>query len=302
MDSGYRSESYANSLSGFGVPLELPRCKGWILKRPISGTSEEDAMGCYPLFSCQDGSKLYDDLEELSRDVIALSLVTDPFDSYEEDFLKQCFVDVVKPFKRHFVVDLHRALDSYVNKHHIRNANRAFQSLHVERCDEPVRFLNEWMNLYAFLIERHNIRGIAAFSRESFARQLKVPGIVIFRAVHEATTVGMLTWYVHDDVGYYHLGAHSPLGYVLRDSFALFHFAIEYFSSSGLRWLNLGAGAGINSDDSDGLTRFKKGWSTGTKTAYFCGRIFDPKKYKEILQVKGTPPTNFFPAYRHGEF
>jgi len=124
----------------------------------------------------------------------------------------------------------------------------------------------------------------------------------MFRAVHEERTVGMLLWYIQEEVGYYHLGAYSPVGYNLRASFALFWFAIEYFATNGLRWLNLGAGAGVRGDGMDGLSRFKHGWSTGTQTAYFCGRIFDRARYLEIVRVKGISTTDYFPAYRKDEF
>ena len=124
----------------------------------------------------------------------------------------------------------------------------------------------------------------------------------MFRAGHEERTVGMLLWYIQEEVGYYHLVAYSPVGYNLHASFALFWFAIEYFAANGLRWLNLGAGAGVRGDGTDGLSRFKHVWSTGTKTAYFCGRIFDRARYSEIVRAKGISATDYFPAYRNGEF
>jgi len=108
----------------------------------------------------------------------------------------------------------------------------------------------------------------------------------------------MLLWYKQNDIGYYHLGAYNTLGYQKKASFALFNTSIEYFADTGLKWLNLGAGAGISNDAQDGLSRFKSGWSTDTRTAYFCGRIFDKKKYKEITKLKNTPKIDFFPAYR----
>jgi Acetyltransferase (GNAT) domain len=299
---GYNSQEYAHSLAEYGIPLELTRCKGWVLKRSIPGNLAFDAMGCYPLFACQDWSKLALDLQDLSEELVALSVVTDPFGQYDAPGLQQTFVDVVKPFKQHFVIDLHRPHESYVSKHHLRNASKARQTLRVEKCDQPALLLDEWTALYDTLIERHNITGITKFSRTSFAKQLQVPGLVAIRAVHAGATVGMLLWFLQGDVGYYHLGAYSPLGYELRASFALFWFAIEYFSASGLRWLNIGAGAGLGSDEKDGLTRFKKGWSTGTRTAYFCGRIFDHARYREIAHAKGIAGTDYFPAYRLGEF
>jgi hypothetical protein len=172
----------------------------------------------------------------------------------------------------------------------------------VERCEEPKQFLEEWMELYTVLIQKHNIRGIRAFSRQSFERQLEVPGIVAFRATYNGTTVSMLLWYVQGEVGYYHLGASNRLGYELHASFGLFWYAIEYFATYGLRWLDLGAGAGLRSNASDGLSRFKSGWSTGTRTVYFCGRIFDHCRYSELVKAKGMSSVNYFPAYRFGEF
>jgi hypothetical protein len=152
------------------------------------------------------------------------------------------------------------------------------------------------------LIARHGIRGFSAFSREALDRQLRVPGIVAFRAIYEEKSVGMTLWYTQGDLGYYHLGAYSDIGYRLRASYGLFQSAIEYFAAGGLRWLDLGAGAGVGGGGKDGLSQFKRGWSTGTRTAYFCGRIFDRKRYMEILKAKGISATRYFPAYRNGEF
>jgi lipid II:glycine glycyltransferase (peptidoglycan interpeptide bridge formation enzyme) len=110
----------------------------------------------------------------------------------------------------------------------------------------------------------------------------------------------MTLWYVLGNVGYYHLGAYNHAGYELRASFALFWRAIEHFAAKGLRWLNLGAGAGLEGSSTDGLSRFKRGWSTGT--AYFCGRIFDRAKYSEVVKASGVSAADYFPAYRKGEF
>ena len=68
------------------------------------------------------------------------------------------------------------------------------------------------VGLYAHLTERHGITGIRAFSRAAFARQLAVPGLVMFRAAAAGETVGLHLWYVQDDVAYGHLGATSPRG------------------------------------------------------------------------------------------
>lgn len=300
--AGYRHPDYAKSLEEFGIPFELPRSRGWILKRQIPGFPDYDAMSCYPLFTCQDWSQLEDDLEALVNDLVSLSAVIDPFGDYDALCLRRCFKDVVIPFKEHFLVNLGHSMKSFVSEHHRRYAHKALKCLRVEKAENTSQLVDDWVNLYANLINKHNIRGIQAFSQNSFYRQLGVPGIVVFHADYDGTTVGMLLWYVQGDVAYYHLGAFSDLGYELHASFALFWTAIEYFADEKLRWLNLGAGAGVKSDSADGLTRFKRGWSTDTRTAYFCGRIFDEAKYSEIVRVKKISDTDYFPAYRAGEF
>ena len=302
MITGYMHPGYAESLAQFGTPRRLPRSGGWILVRQIPGSPYHDAMGTYPLFACQDWSQLYLDLEEMGDELVSLAVVADPFGHHRASCLHECFKDVVIPFKEHFVIDLKSSVNTFVCAHHRRYARKALRDLYVERCDEPEQFVKVWGDLYTNLVKTHNITGIPAFSRTAFTKQLSVPGIVVFRAVSEERTVGMLLWYIQKEVGYYHLGAYSPVGYNLRASFALFWFAIEYFAANGLRWLNLGAGAGVRDDGMDGLSRFKHGWSTGTQTAYFCGRIFDRARYSEIVRAKGISATDYFPAYRNGEF
>jgi hypothetical protein len=217
-------------------------------------------------------------------------------------YLRQCFPNLVIPFKQHCVVELSRPLDTFVHQHHRRYARKALREVCVERCDDPANFLDDWTALYSVLIDKHRITGIAAFSKEAFAKQLTVPGLVIFRATHEGEVVGMTLWYVQKNVAYYHLGAYSPAGYDLRASFALFWRSLESFATQGLQWLNLGAGAGLGGEGTDGLSRFKRGWATGTRTAYLCGRIFDPVKYQELVKAKAVKPDDYFPAYRGGEF
>jgi Acetyltransferase (GNAT) domain len=302
MANGYLHPAYAAALSEFGKPRLLPRCGGWILERQILNSSYIDAMGCYPLFACQDWSRLRDDLSAVTGSLVCLSLVTDPFGEYNLDYLNECFPEVAIPFKEHFVVDLSRPPHTFVHAHHQRNARNALREMRVEVCEHPIDFLEDWTMLYATLVARHNIRGMSAFSKESFVRQLTVPGIAAIRAVRDNTTMGMLLWYEQGNRAYYHLGAYSQLGYELGASFALFFYSLDYFAQQGMEWLNLGAGAGTRPGEESGLTRFKQGWSTATRTAYFCGRVFDPEKYQDIVLAKKIPATDYFPAYRLNEF
>ena len=282
------------------MPRLLPLSAGWILERSIDGFPYHDAMGCYPLFVCQDWTQLEADLDQVEG-LVCLSLVTDPFGKYDAGNLQRCFPDLVTPFKQHFVIDLSRDPETFVDSHHRRNARKAFSKLAVEKCANPPVILDDWIDLYRTLVEKHRITGLAAFSRESFAKQLAVPGIVAFRAVSDDTTVGMLLWYEQDNRAYYHLGAYSARGYELRASFALFDYSIKYFAQREFEWLSLGSEAGVGKSEASGLSRFKQGWSTGTRTAYFCGRIFDHKKYQEVVLTKNVPATEYFPAYRAGD-
>ena len=301
--NGYSHPDYAASLTEFGRPRALPRSSGWLLERPIIHTPYRDAMGCYPLFACSDWSRLNLDLEELNDDLVSVAIVADPFGDHDEVQLRKCFPTVVSPFKEHMVTDLSRSPESFVRPQHRHKARKALEHLDIERCEEPTQFANEWIKLYGNLIQRHGIRGLAAFSATSFKAQLAVPGISMFRATLNNETVGMILWYTDREVAYYHLGAYSEQGYKLEASFALFWRALEYFSSEKVKWLNLGAGAGLSSKDgADGLTRFKRGWATGTRTVYFCGRIFDQLKYAEAMRSRNITTTDYFPAYREGEF
>jgi hypothetical protein len=285
----------------FGVPQKMKLSGGWILRREIPGLPDLDAMGLYPVFSCTEWRQLHADLESLQDDIVTLSVVTDPFGQYDIEYLKQCFRDVVIPFKEHFVVDLRRPLEEAVSKHHRYYARKALEKVQIEPLPDPPVFIDEWTNLYATLVSKHNLSGIRAFSKRSFAKQLSVPGVVAFKAVYENTTVGAHLWYTQGDIAYSHLAAFSPLGYNLMASYALYWYAIQYFADK-VHGLDIGAGAGSSDRDGDGLSWFKRGWSTETRTAYFCGRILDHARYARILKTQNIPQTDYFPPYRLGEF
>ena len=299
---GYSHPQYAASLAEFGVPHQLPRCSGSILVRQIEGTSARDAMGCYPIFACRDWSGLKDDLDTIDKELASVVVVSDPFGDYTVKILRDAFHDLIVEFKEHFIVDLDRSPDEFVDSHHQRNARTALKKIEVELVANAPDAVEDWNRLYAHLIARHRITGIARFSRWSLEQQLKVPGATLFRALREGRTVGMAFWYVGETEAYYHLGAYSEEGYKERASFALFIRAIEDFTKRGLRRLELGAGAGATAKETDGLSRFKRGWSTSTRTAYLCGRILNHDKYREITEARRVTKTDYFPAYRQGEF
>lgn len=299
--TGYGHEKYAESLSEFGTPHYLPKANGWILIRDIPGTPYRDAMGGYPLFVCEHWDRLSEDLDNLGDESVAVSIVTDPFGDSDGDELRRAFPDRVIEFKKHYVVELSVPEDKRTSRHHRYYARRGLESVDVERLRCPQEALSDWVTLYAELVARHGIRGIALFSERSFAKQLTTPGITVFCARQGGEVVGMNLWYADNDRAYLHLAAYDTRGYAAYASYALMQYAIEYFRDRCLRELTLGAGVGHEDRQDSGLARFKRGWSSTTRQVYFCGRIMNRRRYDELAASRGEADSDFFPAYRKGD-
>jgi hypothetical protein len=294
--TGYMSPDYVASLSGFGRPFVLPRCGGFLLEREIPGEHASDAMGPYPLFCCTDWPALPADLERLAGRVISVVLVTDPFGPGDMPDISDAFSHGLVRYKDHHVIDLDVPIQTSACAHHRRNARKALAQLTVEVIAEPRDWLESWCELYDELIQRHRLTGPIRFSREAFELQLSVAGLAALRAVdQDGATVGMVLWYCQGDVGYYHLAAYSPQGYAKNASYALFWSSALEFQGR-LRWLCLGAGAGASCDGTDGLTRFKSGWTSLVKPTYLGRHVACPDRYAGLCS--GRAPTDFFPAYR----
>ena len=300
--TGYLHPLYAKSLSEFGAPIELRQCHGWLLERPVPNSDLKDAMGCYPLFCCMDWTRLGDDINTLKRRYVTVSLVADPFAPVTIVDLLRCF-QLVRPFKKHFVIDVGDSTHPHIDRHHRYYARRALKQMQVNLLDHPKTHLDDWVRLYRHLIERHHLRGIKAFSRTAFAIQFEVPGLRVFRARRNGRTIGMHLWYLQSGVAYSHLSAFDREGYSLRAAYALHWCAIQEFKQNyarEVRWIDLGAGAGAEESASDGLSVFKRGWTTTEKVKYFCGSIFHPQAYESLSTAK-LSGSNYFPLYRAGE-
>ena len=166
---GYRHPLYAESFSGIGTPFFLPKSKGWLIKREIPGTEFYDAMGTYPLFFCEDWEKLIDDINALSNELIALSLVIGPLEVFPlKEF--QNFFDIFYEYRPHFLLDTQLPIEEVITTGRRRNALKALQEVKVENILSPEIDLDEWCYLYQNLIDKHQITGIRTFSRESFTQ------------------------------------------------------------------------------------------------------------------------------------
>lgn len=301
-ETGYGDPAYAVAMAMDGTPIQLPGSGGWLIERAIASGELRDAMAPYPFLVCRDWRALHDDISALGERLVSIMAITDPLADTTEDQLKQCFNHVVRPYKPHFVIDLGQSPESFVDPHHRGCAKRALKRLVVERCNNPESWRAEWIGLYECLVRRHEIRGPGRLTTVATAKLFGVSGLDLFRARRDGRTVGMIITLTHDRNVYFHLGAYNEEGYRTLASYALVWSVIQHFAGSGLEMLNIGAGAGAFNSGSDGLTAFKRGWSSSTRMTYFCGHIGQRKAYDLLSAACPESADSFFPPYRVGEF
>ncbi|MEO0524805.1 MAG: GNAT family N-acetyltransferase [Pseudomonadota bacterium] len=268
-----------------------------MLERPIAKSERVDGMALYPMLSCADWSSIGHDLEDIASDWITATAVTDPLGDYDEALLQRSF-HYVQPYKDHFIAEMTGPPETYVKKSHRQNARRALRKVEVEVCTDPMEHIDEWVALFDVLADRHRITGLRAFSRQSFAQQFCVPGMVMFRASVDGETVGLDLWYVDGDVAQGHLVAFNDKGYKNSASYATKWTLLLHFAER-VRWVNFGGVPTATSSPDTGLEHFKRGWSNTTRKSYLCGCIFDDAAYQDLS--RNIPDTSYFPAYRTGE-
>lgn len=293
----YRSPSFASATADECDLVWLPRSGGSLVSRPLpGGATGTDLRGPYPLFDCAEWGALAEDLAVLDRDHVSAVVVTDPLTCPAEVELRRAFPALVRPFKRHLLVDTTRPLAPLPTGHR-RNLRRGRAAVEIDLTMQPDGgWQRDWPRLYVELVDRHEIRGPAAFDARSLRAQLEVPGALLARATCAEETVALQVWYRDGDRAYYHLGATSEVGYAVGASFVLFDAVIDHLTDA-VRWIDLGAGAGLHDAAGDGLVRFKRGWANDERLAFLCGRIGQPARYR-TLTGDGTVETSFFPAYR----
>ena len=156
------------------------------------------------------------------------------------------------------------------------------------------------MALFDLSVQKFHLEGIRALSRSAIAQQLALPGCSMSVARYQGDVVSAHIQFSHEDKVYAHLAAKKPIAYEVGADYALYYAEIEHFRGiSG--WTDWGGGPGLASGATS-LDRFKRGWSTGIRPAYFGGWVLDRQRYDELVRRKGSITTNYFPAYRSGEF
>ncbi|MEH6549058.1 MAG: hypothetical protein V7744_03640 [Pseudomonadales bacterium] len=298
---GYCHPDYAASLSEYGSPRYLEHSKGWILQRPIPGYNDfSDAMGLYPLFSCQQWSLIPRDIDQLEDSgLVSLVVVTDPL-LVECDRGVFSRFDFSRIFKTHYLADTRQAPEQIISKHHAYYARKAAREITVEVSEFSAQFLEDWLDLYSQLIVRYEITDLRAFSRESFLKLLNMPGVYLFRALRKGRLVGAQIMVVQKNVAFAHLAAFTDEGYEYGASYILDRSALEYFRCKA-NYINWGGGS--TNDPNDGLSKYKSGWSTVQKDAYLLGITFNFARYEQLSgEMKEQGATDYFPAYRNREF
>ena len=195
--TGYGSAQYAASLIHLGEALPLPASGAHLVRRPIGDGPHWDAAAPYPLLSPARPERLAGDLQALdgaAEGPVSVTAVIDPLAGATEEQLRAAFPDHLRPFKRHYLVELDRPLEEFVSSHHLRYLRRGLANVEVTEVPYSGDSLERWIELYARLVERHGITGAAAFSRESFEALAAAPGLVAFAARMEGRVVGMQLW------------------------------------------------------------------------------------------------------------
>jgi hypothetical protein len=259
-----------------------------VLIRPIPGAGL-DGAGAYPMAALDPESDIQAGLDQLSQaGLTSFVMVADPLQGPPAQKLASAF-DIARPFKTHYVVEP----QSYApSKHHRAEIRRSLRRCRVERA-RLADMIEVWTGLYAHLSARHEIGGVADFSEEYWRLLANLRGLEAFVARVEGEAVTMSLWLEHQGVAYNHLGASAPEGYAAGAGYALYDAAIQHYHDRSV--LNLGGGAGLQDDATDGLARFKCGFSTGAVQAHLYGKVLDRSRYDTLSEGRST---SFFPSYR----
>ena len=292
---GYADPRYCASLREFGEPRHLAQSGGWVLVRDIAGRGSRDVTGCYPLFCAPTWDGLGDDIDALRDDFVSLVLVTDPFGEVDRDDLTRRPGVRLVPWKDHFVIDFAIAPERLGDENRRRNALKAARSVRLEEIDDPTSLADVWVRLYGNLVHRFGASGMHAPTSDALMAQLAIPGATLLVAYHGDEVVQAQLYLRAGDVAYLHLVGVTPEAYGLNAGAALTRFSIERLRDR-VSVLDLGGGAGLDPAVDDGLTSFKRAWSTSTLPTWLVCVVLDDGRYAELV-ASGSDP-HYFPAYR----
>lgn len=313
--TGYFSEAYAKTFENLGTVkwLNSP-LSGAVLERNILSTGYKDLCSLYPVFASDtlihplnlknkiNKATIANEFKRLKEDgVVSLTLISDPLNNFIKDCsiwngLSACQQDLgfdeIQPYKLHYIVRLQEKLEYSTN--HLRNIKKANLTNRIRIHTDPLVHTSLFYKAYCNLIKRHDILGFPNFDVDQIRNQLDVPGTILFSAETDTDFLGYMLFYLEWPNVRYHLGCYFDEGYAYNASFSLMNAAINFFSNMGCEFLVLGAGSGVVSS-SEGLERFKSGWTKYTKQNFIMKKVINKEVYDLLSKDKDT---KYFPAYR----
>lgn len=287
----YASIQYAQALQDFGSPIALTTAQSSGLVRKIATTEYQDVMGVYPRCALTNTVDLAADLKALrDQQLISLVLVSDIFCFPD---IKQCqsHFDVIKPFKTHFIYNASNPFN--YTKRNLINIRKAHKECHIAEI-KLQDHLADWYYLYDYLIAKHHITGIQAFSKSYFEKLCQIDGLISIAAFVKNEIVAIYLWFAWQEHLYFHLGASNAQGYEARAAFAINDYVIQNYGATHI--IDFGSNAGLANNPQDGLAQFKQGFTNDSATSYLCGAILNPAIYQKLCHDLGTH--DYFPAYR----
>lgn len=289
----YASLAYARTLAHVGQPMHVPAWGTHVIIRSCNDRGQ-DASGVYPVACLSPESDIRSGIDCLRQaGLVAAILVVDGLSGPPASVLQRDF-PFARPFKTHYLVD--RRFGPYKpTEHHryeVRRAlKRGVQVAPVQLCD----ILDAWSELYDELIEIRRITGVQKFSRASFEALVNCDGLHVVAAYLGGKIAACHLWFQHKEILWSHLAATSALGYKNGASFAIYDYSISNFAGT---IVDLGGSPGLGDAASDGLARFKAGFSNRTQRTHLYGAVLDPDLYKVLCARQGTSDSDYFPAYR----
>lgn len=292
MTHPYAREDYAWSLPHIGAAFPVPEWNGHVLTRATPCGTRLDAIGPYPLTVLAADADLAAGLARLkAAGLVSVVLVLD-------DRLRPSMVALeagpvtVRRFKSHYVYDRSQGPLAY-SKHHRYELRRALARTSVSEI-RLADHLPAWERLYGQLIARHGLGGLHAFPPAHHEALSKLACLRTFGAFVEDRLVSAHLFVIHGGHAMSHLAASAPEGYQTGAAYAVNDLAAAELTDCGL--INFGGGAGMDDDPTDGLVRFKKGFSNKVEPAYLCTAVLDHDAYRALSAGRGD--SGFFPAYR----
>lgn len=297
--TGYYSAEYASSFAALGEILTLPVSGLRLIKRQIS-EDHFDLAGLYPYSMCRSFAQIGSEQDQAflrESGAVAISFVAGPFCSTHELDAMSSWT-VVRPFKTHLAIELDgdwRRQIAKKTRYYVRKGRDIHETL-IANADRALA--QSFYEMYQSTVRRHRITGVQRFSTDAILAQMQSPGTFVVRSVAGNKTSGLLICIRNHDHANYHLIAIDDVYYHRSTNAVLLMAAAEYCEELGERYLNIGGGAGMSSDATDGLYQFKRRWTPHQRRTYICGQILDYATYEHLCSKSKCSHGEFFPGYR----